>query len=240
MRTSPSTRRLDEVKAQRFLTAVAQRLGLTTRHLFAAYEDAFYYLWRERQLPANVDPFDSKLEDPLERERLAKVFSSGLDQVIGHVLPMHGVDDEGWQTGSWFLRTERCYLVPGDSPVGYRLPRDSQPWVKNSDYPFPVSARSDSAAAATGSPRAKSVSRCSVSTHRLTNCPAATERGEVRIGPLRRVIRPYAVTRSPRASRRQVNRPTGSRAPRCAPSRVTACSISSCRRLSSSSTISNW
>ena len=33
-------------------------------------EDAFYYLWRERKLPANVDRVDSKLADPLERARL--------------------------------------------------------------------------------------------------------------------------------------------------------------------------
>jgi uncharacterized protein (DUF2126 family) len=33
----------------------------------------FYYLWRERRLPGNVDPFDSRVDDPLERERLAKV-----------------------------------------------------------------------------------------------------------------------------------------------------------------------
>ncbi len=127
--------RADEVKAQRFLSAVAQRLGVPTRHLFAAYEDVFYYLWRERQLPSNVDPFDSRLEDPLERARLAKVFSRGLDKVIGHVLPI-ARSSQGWQSGAWFLRAERCYLVPGDSPVGYRLPRDSQPWVTSGEYPY--------------------------------------------------------------------------------------------------------
>ena len=125
----------DEIKAQRFLSAVAQRLGVSTRHLFAAYEDVFYYLWRERQLPANVDPFDSRLEDPLERARLAKVFSRGLDKVIGHVLPI-ARSGRGWQSGPWFLRSARCYLVPGDSPIGYRLPRDSQPWVKSGEYPW--------------------------------------------------------------------------------------------------------
>jgi uncharacterized protein (DUF2126 family)/transglutaminase-like putative cysteine protease len=127
--------------AGRFLAGVAARLGLAPEHIFATYEDAFYYLWRERQLPSNVDPFNSKLKDPMERARLAKVFERGLDAVIGFVLPVarevssHGSGGR-WRTGPWFLRRERCYLIPGDSPVGYRLPLDSQPWVKESDYPF--------------------------------------------------------------------------------------------------------
>jgi uncharacterized protein (DUF2126 family)/transglutaminase-like putative cysteine protease len=123
--------------AGRFLAHVAEKLALPAKHVFAAYEDAFYYLWRERRLPKNVDPYDSRLEDPLERERLARMFEQGLDSVIGHVLPI-ARDPSGarWQTGPWFLRRERCYLVPGDSPIGYRLPLDSQPWVAKSDYPY--------------------------------------------------------------------------------------------------------
>ena len=119
-----------------FLAGVAERLGLAPEHIFAAYEDAFYYLWRERQLPSNVDPFKSKLKDPMERARLARVFERGLDSVIGHVLPVARAASGRWRTGPWFLRRDRCYLVPGDSPVGYRLPLDSQPWVKESDYPY--------------------------------------------------------------------------------------------------------
>ena len=34
---------------------VAARLGIGEDHVFAAFEDALYYLWRERKLPANVD-----------------------------------------------------------------------------------------------------------------------------------------------------------------------------------------
>ena len=87
---------------------------MTPQYVFPAYEDALYYLWRERKLPANVDPFESKLEDPLERARLAKVFSAGLDSVIGHVLPIaRSADESSWKTGPWFLRAERCYLIPG-------------------------------------------------------------------------------------------------------------------------------
>ena len=41
-----------------------------------------------------------------------------------------------WESGRWFIRSERMYLIPGDSPIGYRLPLDSIPWVAKSDYPF--------------------------------------------------------------------------------------------------------
>jgi uncharacterized protein (DUF2126 family)/transglutaminase-like putative cysteine protease len=126
-----------DASAERFLARVAVELGLDPQYVFAAYEDAFYYLWRERRLPVNVDPFESELKDPMERARLAKVFEQGLDTVIGHVLPIARTPDgRRWQTGPWFLRSERCYLIPGDSPIGYRLPLDSQAWAAEGDYPF--------------------------------------------------------------------------------------------------------
>jgi uncharacterized protein (DUF2126 family)/transglutaminase-like putative cysteine protease len=128
---------VDEAVAKNFLAEVARQLRLDPAYVFPAYEDAFYYLWRERRLPSNVDPFDSRLEDPLERARLAKVFEQGLDTTIGHVLPIaRRADDSGWQTSRWFLRADRCYLIPGDSPIGYRLPLESQPWVAKGEFPF--------------------------------------------------------------------------------------------------------
>ncbi len=127
-----------EADASAFLRRVAERLGLDAQYVFPAFEDVWYYLWRERRLPVNVDPFDARLDDPLERERLRKVFTQGLDTVVGHVLPVARTHDgpNRWQTGPWFLRAERCYLVPGDSPLGYRLPLDSQPWTAPTDYPW--------------------------------------------------------------------------------------------------------
>ncbi len=131
------------VDAERFLRTLAARLGVSDEHVQAGYEDVLYYLWRERQLPINVDVFDARLDDELERERLRRVFTRKLDAVVGYALPIVretvGTAHShlgGWRTGSWFLRAERLYLVPGDSPMGYRLPVGSLPWVAKEDYPY--------------------------------------------------------------------------------------------------------
>ena len=128
---------VDAAKAADFLGVLAERLGVDGKYRVPAYEDRFYYLWRERRLPINVSAEDPRLADPLERERLRKVFEQGLDKVVGHILPLaRQAKQLGWQSGSWFLRDEHCRLIPGDSAMGYRLPLDSQPWVSEADYPY--------------------------------------------------------------------------------------------------------
>src|SRR5262249_55794819 len=56
-----------------------------------------------------------------------RVFRQGLEAVAGWVLPLSF--DEGWRSSRWFFREERCFLMPGDSPIGFRLPLDSLPWA---------------------------------------------------------------------------------------------------------------
>jgi len=128
--------------ARRFIHHLTRKLGVTDRYIQPGYEDTWYYLWRERRLPVNVDPFDARLDDELERARLRRVFAQGLDSVVGYVLPLQpgagspALGGGVWSTGPWFFRDERMYLVPGDSPMGYRLPLDSLPWVSQADYPY--------------------------------------------------------------------------------------------------------
>jgi uncharacterized protein (DUF2126 family)/transglutaminase-like putative cysteine protease len=122
--------------ASRLLLEVARRLRIGENHVFAAFEDALHYLWRERKLPANVDLSTATLTDPLERERLGRILDWTLDQAVGYVLPLaKAAEDAPWQSGPWLLRGERCALVPGDSPMGFRLPLDSLPWVRPTDFP---------------------------------------------------------------------------------------------------------
>jgi uncharacterized protein (DUF2126 family) len=125
--------------AQRFCTTLAMRLGLDPEYANAAFEDPLYYLQRERQLPINVDPADNKLEDPIERERVRRVFERGLNAPVGYVLPLQrglGRDGPEWQTGLWMLRGQHLFVVPGDSPMGLRLPLPSLPWVAPAQAPF--------------------------------------------------------------------------------------------------------
>ena len=133
--------------AKNFITTLTRRLGLDPSFVLPAHEDTWYYLWRERRLPINVDPFDARLDDELERARLQRVFTQGLDAAVGYLLPLKRswevgqgpgqaqLDGPAWVTGPWFLRDERLVLMPGDSPMGLRLPLDSLPWVAKDELP---------------------------------------------------------------------------------------------------------
>ncbi|MEO0529409.1 MAG: transglutaminase family protein, partial [Planctomycetota bacterium] len=111
--------------AQAFGRALAERLQVNADHVVDGYEDAMYYAWRERRLPANVDLRDSKLEDKEERERLARLYEQGLTSPVGVALPLQFCWWEAqprWRSGPWVVRAEEMFLIPGDSPMGLRLP----------------------------------------------------------------------------------------------------------------------
>ena len=123
--------------ALRFLEGLTRRLQVNASSIMTAFEDTLYYLWRERKLPVNVTPQDSKLENPLDRAQMARVFEQGLGKTIGYVLPLRRIPTRSghprWTSQPWFVASPQLFLVPGDSPMGYRLPLDSLPWTKPED-----------------------------------------------------------------------------------------------------------
>ena len=125
---------------RRFLEALTRRLEVDFTFAMSAYEDSLYYLWRERRLPVNVDVLDSKIKDPIERNRLARVFEQGLGELVGYVLPLRRVATKTgaarWTSQPWFTASSQLFLLPGDSPMGYRLPLESLPWTKPEDVEY--------------------------------------------------------------------------------------------------------
>jgi uncharacterized protein (DUF2126 family)/transglutaminase-like putative cysteine protease len=126
--------------AKELLTRIAKITGANPKNLIPAYEDAFYYTWKERRFPSNVTPEKSNLKDKLERDRIARIFQKGLSEVVGYALPIKRAwygNQKGWMSGAWFLRDDdTLWLIPGDSAMGLRLPLDSVPWVAEKDYPW--------------------------------------------------------------------------------------------------------
>jgi uncharacterized protein (DUF2126 family) len=128
--------------AHQVAEAIATGLGIAAV-LHPAFEDPWEVLRTEAQLPADVDPKKSGLDDPEERRRLVTILDRGVGSVVGYVLPL-ARDATGWLTDHWKLRRGHLFLVPGDSPLGLRLPLaslgpgiDHSLWAEAPDLPDP-------------------------------------------------------------------------------------------------------
>ena len=117
-----------------------------------AFEDPSHWLLKEAGLPSNVGPSDPK--SPIrKRARAWRVPSSGAEPVQGFVLPIQRwnaeANDHRWKSEQWKLRRGNLFLMPGDSPLGLRLPIASLP---NGAERISLYRRAGSAGAARGMP----------------------------------------------------------------------------------------
>ncbi len=138
--------------AESLLKGIASALGVEATFVTAAYEDPAEWIVKEGNLPDNVTPQNSKLKDPEERNRIARVFERGLTNPSGYILPVQRWQSKAsgvkWRSEKWKTRRGHIFLVAGDSPVGYRLPLGTLPHVPPSEYPYthiadPTVARGD-------------------------------------------------------------------------------------------------
>jgi uncharacterized protein (DUF2126 family)/transglutaminase-like putative cysteine protease len=112
--------------AKRFSSELTRFLGVPHQFVHPAYEDAFYFLWEEGNVPINVDPGKANLKDSLERQKLSQLLQTGLDNPVGYVIPIEwNHSNNRWLSSEWKFRTGKLVLMPGNSPIGMRLPLKS-------------------------------------------------------------------------------------------------------------------
>ena len=130
-------------EAQQFAARIAARVGIDPGYVQPAYEDPVDRMLKHGLIPHNIDPSDPKIDDPNERARILKLFDSNLGQPKGFVLPLQRWTAQakpGWLSEIWRTRRGKLLLLPGDSPLGFRLPLESLPRLAAVDYPHPVPA----------------------------------------------------------------------------------------------------
>ena len=108
--------------ADRFATALVRALGVPAGALRPAYEDPWRVVRDEAALPVSIDPRRAGLDDPEERRRLARILDHGAGAPVGLVLPLARSATSTWLTEHWAFRRDHLFLIPGDSPIGLRLP----------------------------------------------------------------------------------------------------------------------
>lgn len=119
-----------------FMSELVKNLGLSAKNISPAYEDTFYFLWSEGKVPVNVDPLKADLSDSLERRTLADLLQNGLNKPAGYVLPLEwNFANERWLSCQWEMNTAHLFLIPGNSPIGLRLPLESLPASKEKEKP---------------------------------------------------------------------------------------------------------
>lgn len=114
--------------AEIFSFELAKHLAVSPDNVMEAYEDIFYFLWTEGKTPVNLDPLKYNLKDSIERRTLGQLLDRGLDSPAGFVLPIEwNYWNNKWRSCRWQLKRENLFLMPGNSPIGLRLPLQSLP-----------------------------------------------------------------------------------------------------------------
>ncbi len=135
----------DQKSARGFIEALARNLGAAQEAIRPAFEDPYFRLW---EAGGAFDPTGA------QPKRLRELFDTTRSTVAACVLPLQpnparsfaagDIDpDENenpapdWLTCRWAFRRGGLYLIPGDSPAGYRLPLNRIPHHQAPGYEVP-------------------------------------------------------------------------------------------------------
>ncbi|RZK82957.1 MAG: IMP dehydrogenase, partial [Methylobacterium sp.] len=132
----------DADAARKLIDAVAGHFGLGD-YVMPAYEDPAHWEEKTAELPVNVTTQEAKSGSVEFDSRISRVYERGLGNPAGFVLPLaslptgkDGDSDRVWISEKWVFRRGQAFLVPGDSPLGFRLPLSSLPYVPPEHYPY--------------------------------------------------------------------------------------------------------
>lgn len=118
-------------EALKFADTLAKYLNLSSHYVIPAYEDILYYFWNEGNVPNNLNPREKNIKDSLERQFMAELLEKGLGETAGYVIPIewsHTLNK--WLSSTWKFRKKNLFLIPGNSPIGLRIPLDSLEYLE--------------------------------------------------------------------------------------------------------------
>jgi uncharacterized protein (DUF2126 family)/transglutaminase-like putative cysteine protease len=142
--SGPAATKPTDDDARSLVLGIAARLGIAADFVQATYEDPLDRLVKDGELPENIDPADPRLDDPAERGRILRAHEKRLTEPAGYVLPLMAMPrpswaasaSPGWQSEIWRVRRGRLFLLPGDSPLGFRLPLAALPVIAKADESY--------------------------------------------------------------------------------------------------------
>jgi uncharacterized protein (DUF2126 family)/transglutaminase-like putative cysteine protease len=122
-----SGRWYEEKDALAFTTALTQKLDLPPDCIHPGYEDPAHYLLAESKLPPEFKKeITGNSFNEIERRRLLRILDAGLGEPAGYAVPLQFDSTQKiWESAMLEFRRGFLSLIPGDSPMGLRLPLDS-------------------------------------------------------------------------------------------------------------------
>lgn len=113
---------LEQVEA--FFNFIRRKLKLPSECVISAHEDPVHYLHAEGKLPPEFEKeTKGNSYSEIERRRLMRVLDQGLGDAVGFALPLaYNPVQKIWESAITVFRRGFLCLLPGDSPMGLRLP----------------------------------------------------------------------------------------------------------------------